>query len=82
METNKHQPFSKKALDEAVAKTIDFAINLRKEWATSSLREIRKLVKDRVINLGYQGAYCVGSSNSVPNYVPFRELQGHAPGQR
>jgi uroporphyrinogen decarboxylase len=33
--------------------------------------EIRALVKDRVTRLGHDGAYCVGSSNSVPNYVPF-----------
>jgi hypothetical protein len=32
MGTSKHQPFSKEALDEAVAKTINFAVNLRKEW--------------------------------------------------
>jgi uroporphyrinogen decarboxylase len=31
--------------------------------------EVRDLVKDRIERLGYQGAYCVGSSNSVPNYV-------------
>jgi uroporphyrinogen decarboxylase len=36
-----------------------------------SPEEIRALVKDRVTRLGYEGAYCVGSSNSVPNYVPF-----------
>ena len=33
--------------------------------------EIRTLVRDRVTRLGHDGAYCVGSSNSVPNYVPF-----------
>ena len=32
MGTSRHRPFSKEALDEAVAKTIDFAVNLRKEW--------------------------------------------------
>ncbi len=32
MGTSKHRPFSRQALDEAVAKTIDFAANLRKEW--------------------------------------------------
>lgn len=30
--TSKHKPFSKEALDEAVAKTMKFAINLRKRW--------------------------------------------------
>lgn len=32
--------------------------------------EIRALVQDRIQRLGYEGAYCVGSSNSVPNYIP------------
>lgn len=30
----------------------------------------RELVKDRIERLGREGAYCVGSSNSIPNYVP------------
>jgi len=38
--------------------------------ATESPEAIRELVRDRIVNLGYHGAYCVGSSNSVPNYVP------------
>ena len=38
--------------------------------STGTPREIRELVKDRVVNLGHKGAYCAGSSNSVPNYVP------------
>jgi uroporphyrinogen decarboxylase len=36
-----------------------------------SSAEIRALVKDRVTRLRYEAAYCLGSSNSVPNYVPF-----------
>lgn len=32
--------------------------------------EIREVTRDRVLNLGREGAYCVGSSNSIPNYVP------------
>jgi uroporphyrinogen decarboxylase len=35
-----------------------------------SPEQIRALVKDRIERLGHGGAYCVGSSNSVPNYVP------------
>lgn len=35
-----------------------------------SRREVRELVRDRVQRLGHDGAYCVGSSNSVPHYVP------------
>jgi len=43
--------------------------------ATQSPEKIRELVKDRVINLGHKGAYCVGSSNSVPNYVPLENYK-------
>lgn len=32
--------------------------------------DVRELTADRIVNIGRQGAYCVGSSNSVPNYVP------------
>jgi len=39
--------------------------------SVGTAEEIRALVKDRLTRLGYAGAYCVGSSNSVPNYVPF-----------
>lgn len=45
--------------------------------STGTRQEIRDLVKDRIYNLGKQGAYCVGSSNSVPNYIPianYREM--------
>jgi len=38
--------------------------------AIGSREEIIALVRDRIEHLGYDGAYCVGSSNSVPNYVP------------
>jgi uroporphyrinogen decarboxylase len=38
--------------------------------STGTPAEIWDLVKDRITNLGYAGAYCVGSSNSIPNYVP------------
>jgi uroporphyrinogen decarboxylase len=37
--------------------------------------EVRELVRDRVLNLGHKGAYCVGSSNSVPNYVPLENYE-------
>ncbi len=43
--------------------------------STGTPEEIRELVRDRVLNLGHDGAYCVGSSNSVPNYVPLENYQ-------
>ena len=43
--------------------------------ATETPAVIRELVKDRIFNLGYEGAYCVGSSNSVPDYVPFENYK-------
>ncbi len=43
--------------------------------ATETPEEIKELVKDRIINLGHQGAYCVGSSNSVPNWVPLENYK-------
>lgn len=42
---------------------------------TESLAYVQDLVKDRIINLGYKGAYCLGSSNSVPNYVPLENYK-------
>ena len=33
--------------------------------------EVRELVRDRIERLGHDGAYMVGASNSVPNYIPF-----------
>jgi uroporphyrinogen decarboxylase len=43
--------------------------------STAGPDEIRELVRDRIENLGYEGAYCVGSSNSVPNYVPLENYK-------
>lgn len=43
--------------------------------ATESPAAIRELVKDRVTRLGHEGAYCVGSSNSIPNYVPIENYK-------
>ncbi|MBN2583723.1 MAG: hypothetical protein JXL80_11710 [Planctomycetes bacterium] len=43
--------------------------------STAKAPEIRELVKNRVLNLGHEGAYCVGSSNSVPNYVPLENYK-------
>ena len=37
--------------------------------------EIAELVKDRVLNLGHSGAYCVGSSNSIPDYIPLENYK-------
>jgi uroporphyrinogen decarboxylase len=42
---------------------------------TESPAAIRELVRDRVTRLGHEGAYCVGSSNSVPNYVPIEHYK-------
>ncbi len=38
--------------------------------STGTPAGVRELVRERVMRLGHEGAYCVGSSNSVPNYVP------------
>ena len=43
--------------------------------STETPEAIRELVIDRVVNLGYSGAYCVGSSNSIPNYVPLENYK-------
>jgi uroporphyrinogen decarboxylase len=32
-------------------------------------REVRDSVRDRIEKLGYDGGYCVGSSNTIPHYV-------------
>lgn len=32
-------------------------------------QEVRALVRDRIEKLGYDGGYCVGSSNTIPDYV-------------
>lgn len=31
--------------------------------------QVRKVVRDRITKLGYNGGYCVGSSNTIPHYV-------------
>ncbi|MGI6567480.1 MAG: uroporphyrinogen decarboxylase family protein [Limnochordia bacterium] len=31
--------------------------------------QVRQLVRDRIEKLGYDGGYCVGSSNTIPDYV-------------
>ena len=43
--------------------------------ATETPAAIRELVRGRVLNLGHRGAYCVGSSNSIPKYVPLENYQ-------
>jgi uroporphyrinogen decarboxylase len=43
--------------------------------ATGTPEQIRELVRDRIVNLGREGAYCVGSSNSIPNYVPLENYK-------
>ena len=57
-------------LRQRVKKRICLLGNIRVHTlATAKPHDIRELVKDRVVNLGHKGAYCVGSSNSIPNYV-------------
>jgi len=43
--------------------------------ATGTPEQIREIARDRVVNLGHEGAYCIGSSNSVPNYVPLENYK-------
>lgn len=40
--------------------------------ATGTPEEIKELALDRINNLGSKGGYCLGSSNSVPNYIPLK----------
>ena len=59
------------ALRERVGRRLCLVGNISvNTLSIGSAAEIRTLVKDRITRLGYDGAYCVGSSNSVPNYVP------------
>lgn len=37
--------------------------------ARGSKEEIRKIVKENIESVGYNGGYCVGSGNSIPEYV-------------
>ena len=37
--------------------------------------EIDALVKDRIEALAPGGGYCVGSSNTIPSYVPFENYK-------
>jgi len=39
--------------------------------ATGKPEDVRDAVKKMIDRLGRQGGYCVGASNSVPEYVPF-----------
>ncbi len=40
--------------------------------ARGTPEEIDNLVRDRIKNIGQGGGYCVGSSNTVPEYVPLK----------
>jgi len=33
--------------------------------------QIRSIVKDNVEKAGYNGGYCIGSGNSIPEYVKY-----------
>lgn len=64
------------ALRERVGRRLCLLGNIRVHTlATAGTDEIRSLVRDRVVRLGHEGAYCVGSSNSVPNYVPLESYK-------
>lgn len=43
--------------------------------STAKGDEIIELAKDRIVNLGRKGAYCLGSSNSIPNYIPLENYK-------
>ncbi len=59
------------AVREYVGKRICLMGNIRVHTlASGTPDEIQALVRDRIEHIGYDGAYCVGSSNSVPDYVP------------
>ena len=59
------------ALRDIVGKELCLVGNISvNTLSIGSIAEIKELVRDRVTRLGHAGAYCVGSSNSVPNYVP------------
>jgi len=64
------------ALRERVGTRLCLLGNIRVHTlATSTPDEVRDLVRDRILRLGHEGAYCVGSSNSVPNYVPLENYK-------
>jgi len=64
------------AVRQRVGKRLCLLGNIRVHTlSTGTPDDVRRLVKDRVLNLGHQGAYCVGSSNSVPNYVPLENYK-------
>ena len=43
--------------------------------ARGTTTEIFELAKDRILHLGHSGAYCLGSSNSIPDYVPLENYK-------
>jgi uroporphyrinogen decarboxylase len=56
---------------EATRGTLCLLGNIRVDTLSQgSVEQVSDLVKDRIVRFGYEGGYCVGSSNSVPNYVP------------
>ena len=64
------------ALRRRIGKRLCLLGNIRVHTlSTGTPEQVRALVKDRVLNLGHQGAYCVGSSNSVPNYIPLANYE-------
>jgi uroporphyrinogen decarboxylase len=61
---------------ERVGKQLCLLGNIRvHSLATGTQEEIAALVKDRICHLGHDGAYCVGSSNSIPDYVPLENYK-------
>ncbi|MCM8824627.1 MAG: hypothetical protein NC937_00530 [Candidatus Omnitrophica bacterium] len=58
-------------LRKKVGKKIALIGNIRVHTlATGTKQEIQALTMDRIKKYGMEGGYAVGSSNSVPNYVP------------
>jgi len=39
--------------------------------ARGTKEQIRSIVKENIEKVGYNGGYCVGSGNSIPEYVPY-----------
>ena len=40
-----------------------------------TVADVRKQVQFNIENVGYDGGYCVGSGNSIPDYVKLENFQ-------
>ncbi len=60
-----------KEVRKRVGKRLGIIGNIRVHTlATGSKQQIQDLVMDIIKNYGMEGGYALGSSNSIPNYVP------------